>query len=147
MMRIDVSTLISRPVQEAWDFFIDLTNSPHWTRSGSELRQTSDGPLGVGMTIESVRSMFGREIKSQAIVVTQCEPGHLLSYAAAVPLIGHATGSFTFESGGGGTRLSRGGQLKLGRAEGLLGPSLTRVLRSGWGTELSNLKRLIEARP
>jgi uncharacterized membrane protein len=44
MLRIDVTTLISRPVQEVWDFFNDLTNSPRWTRSGSEVRQTSDGP-------------------------------------------------------------------------------------------------------
>ena len=65
MVRIDVTTLISRPVQEVWEFFIDFTNSSHWTRSGSELRKTSDGPFGVGTTVESVRPMFGREIKSQ----------------------------------------------------------------------------------
>jgi uncharacterized protein YndB with AHSA1/START domain len=147
VLRIEVSTLINRPVQQVWDFFIDLTNSPQWTRSGSELRQTSPGPLGLGTTMESVRPMLGREIKSQAIVVTRYEPGHLLSYDAAVPLIGHAPGRFTFESVGGGTRLSRAGELKLGRAERLLGPVLIRVLRSGWGTELSNLKRLVEAPP
>jgi Polyketide cyclase / dehydrase and lipid transport. len=147
MLRIAVNTLINRPVQDVWDFFIDLTNSPRWTRSGSELRQTSEGPLGVGATIESVRPIFGREIKSQTIVVTQYEPGHLIAYAAAIPLLGHTTGGFTFESVGGGTRLSRWGELELGRAEGLLGPILARVLRGGWGTEMSNQKRLIEARP
>lgn len=145
MLRIEVNTLINRPVQEVWDFFIDLKNSPRWTRSGSELRQTSEGALGLGATIESVRPMFGREIKSQAIVVTRYEPGHLLMYDAAVPLIGHAPGGFTFESIGDGTRLTRGGEVSLGRAEGLLGPVLARVLRGGWRTELSNLKRLIEA--
>lgn len=145
MLRIKVSTLIGQPVQEVWDLFIDLTNSPRWTRSGSELRQRSAGPIGVGTEIDSVRPLFGREIKSQTIVVTRYEPGHLLSYAAVVPLIGRTTGDFTFESAGGGTRLSRDGDVSLGRAEGLLGPTLARVLRSGWGTELSNLKRLVEA--
>ena len=43
--------------------------------------------------------------------------------------------------------LSRGGEFELGRAEGLLGPILTRVLRKGWRIEMANLKRLIEARP
>jgi uncharacterized protein YndB with AHSA1/START domain len=147
MLRIAVDTKINRPVQAVWDFFIDLTNSPHWTASGSELRQTSAGPPGVGMTVESVRPMFGREIKSQRIVVTEYEPGHLISLTTAVPLLGHGSMRFTFDSVGGGTRLSRGGEFGLGRAEGLLGPILTRVLRKGWRIEMANLKRLIEARP
>jgi len=54
MLRIEVSTLVSRLVPEVWGYFIDLTNSARWTRSGSELRQTSDGALGVGATINSV---------------------------------------------------------------------------------------------
>src|SRR5207245_8974345 len=78
MVRIDVTIVISRPVQEVWDFFIDFTNSSHWTRSGSELRQTSEGPVGVGTTVESVRPMFGREIKSQRLVATRYEPPHLV---------------------------------------------------------------------
>ena len=146
MLRIAVNTLINRPVQEVWDFFIDLTNSPHWTASGSELRQTSSGPPGVGMTIESVRPIFGREIKSQTIEILQYEPGRFISMTTAVPLLGRAAMRFTFESVGGGTRLSREGELGLGRAERLLGPILTRVLRKGWRTEMANLKRLIEAR-
>lgn len=147
MLRIEVNTLVNRPVQEAWDFFIDLTNSPHWTASGSELRQTSAGPPGLGMTVESVRPMFGRELKSQRIVVTQYEPGHLISMTTAVPLLGHAAMRFTFESVGGGTRLSREGEFGLGRAQGLIGPILSRFLHKGWRTEMANLKRLIEARP
>ena len=97
MVRIDVSTLISRPVQEVWDFFIDLTNSSHWTRSGSELRKTSDGPLGVGTTIESVKPMLGREIKSQRLVATRYEPPNLVSFTAVVPILGELIGGL-FES-------------------------------------------------
>jgi uncharacterized protein YndB with AHSA1/START domain len=82
MVRIDVTILISRPVQEVWDFFIDFANSPHWTRSGSELRATSAGPFGVGTTVESVRPMFGREIKSQRLVATHYEPPQLVSFTA-----------------------------------------------------------------
>ena len=147
MLRIAVNTLINRPVHEVWDFFNDLTNSPHWTASGSELRQTSAGPPGVGMTIESVRPMFGREIKSQRIVVTEYEPGHLLSVTTTVPLLGHGAMRFTFESVGGGTRLSREGEMELGRTAGLLGPILARLLLRRWRTEMANLKRLIEAHP
>jgi uncharacterized protein YndB with AHSA1/START domain len=146
MLRIDVRTQINRPVQEVWDYFIDLTNSPRWTRSGSEVRQTSDGPVGVGATFESVRKVFGREIRSQRLVATQYEPGHLISYTAAIPLLGRVIGGYTFEGVGGKTRLSRWTEADLGRAQGLLGSLVSRLVRRTQGTELSNLKRLIEAR-
>lgn len=146
MVRIDVTTMISRPVDEVWDFFIDLSNSPHWTRSGSELRKTSAGPFGVGTTIESVRPMFGREIKSQRLVATRYEPPRLVSFTAAVPVLGDLIGGFTFESVGGETRLSRWTEMKAGGLGGMIGSILAPFVRRSWGTELSNIKRLIEAR-
>jgi len=145
MLRSEVTTRISRPAQEVWDFFIDLTNSPRWTRSGSEVRQTSAGPLGVGATFESVRQILGREIRSQRLVTTEYEPGHVITYAATIPILGQVIGGYTFESVGAGTRLSRWTEADLGRAERWLGPLFARALRSGQGTELANLKRLIEA--
>jgi hypothetical protein len=147
MVRIDVTTLISRPVEEVWAFFIDLTNSSHWTRSGSELRKTSEGPFGVGTTVESVRPMFGREIKSQRLVATRYEPPHLVSFSAVVPVLGDLAGGFTFESVGGQTRLSRWSELDGGGLRGAIGSILAPIVRRSQGTELSNLKRLIEARP
>jgi uncharacterized protein YndB with AHSA1/START domain len=121
-MRIDVETVISRPVQEVWDYFIDLKHSPRWTRSGSELRATSAGPFGVGTTVESVRPLFGREIRSQRLVTTHYEPPQLVSFTAEVPLIGHLVGGFTFESIGGGTRLSRWTELEAAGRAGCSGP-------------------------
>ena len=147
MLRIDVTTLISRPVQEVWDFFNDLTNSPRWTRSGSEVRQTSDGPVGVGSTFESVRQIFGREIKSQTLVATEFEPQRLISYIAQVPILGQVIGGYTFESVEGGTRISRWSEAELGRAEGLFGPLARRLFSRAQGAELGNLKRLVEALP
>lgn len=145
-MRIDVTTLISRPVQEVWDYFIDLRNSPRWTRSGSELRPTSVGAFGVGTTVESVRMVFGREIKSQTLVATDYDPGHLISFTADVPLLGRLIGGFTFESVGNQTRLSRWTELEGSGAREMLGRMLSPVVRRSQGTELANLKRLIEAR-
>ena len=145
MLRIDVTTLISRPVREVWDFFSDLTNSPRWTRSGSEVRQTSSGPVGVGSTFESVRQIFGREIKSQTLVATEYEPERLISYTAVIPMLGQVVGGYTFESVDGGTRMSRWTEAELGRAEGLIGPLAARLFKGAQGTELANLRRLIEA--
>src|SRR5439155_23911975 len=97
MVRLDVSRVIDRPVQEVWDFFVDLTNSPRWTRSGSELRQTSEGPLGGGSTVESVRPLFGREIKSQRMVATAFDPPQRISFTADVKPRGLIVAGFTCE--------------------------------------------------
>jgi len=147
MVRIDVTTLISRPVQEVWEFLIDLTNSPQWTRSGSELRKTSEGPFRVGSTVESVKPMFGREIKSQRLVATHFEPPHLVSFTAVLPVIGDLIGGFTLDTVGDQTRLSPWTEVNAGGLRGLLGALLAPIVRRSQGTELSNLKRLIEARP
>jgi len=147
MVRIDVTTLISRPVQEVWDFFIDFTNSPHWTRSGSELRKTSEGPFGVGTAVESVRPVWGREIRSQRLVATRYEPPHLVSFTGSVPGLGDLSGGFTIESVAGKTRLSRWTELNAGGLRGAVGSMLAPLVRRLQGVELSNLKRLIEASP
>ena len=133
MVRIDVSTLIARPVPEVWDFFIDFTNSSHWTRSGSELRKTSEGPFGVGTTVESVKPMFGREIRSQRLVATRYEPPYLVSFKAVVPVIGDLIGGFTLESVDGGTRLSRWAELNAGGIRGAIGSILAPIVRRANG--------------
>jgi uncharacterized protein YndB with AHSA1/START domain len=122
VVRIDVTTLISRPVQEVWDYFIDLTNSPQWTRSGSELRKTSNGPFGVGTTVESVKPMFGREVKSQRLLATHFEPPHLVSFTARLPVVGDLIGGFTLEADGDQTRLSRWTEMSGGGFQGVLMP-------------------------
>lgn len=91
-----------------------------------------------------MRPILGREIRSQAIVVTEYDPGHVLSIEATVPLIGRAPGGFLFEGVGAATRLARWGEIDLGRAEALLGPVVVRLLRGGWRAELRNLKGLLE---
>jgi hypothetical protein len=61
--------------------------------------------------------MFGREIKSQTLVATRYVPPQLISFTAAVPLIGHVIGGFTFESVGSDTRLSRWTEMERGRGQ------------------------------
>ena len=89
--------------------------------------------------------MFGREIRSQRLVATRYEPPYLVSFKAVVPVIGDLIGGFTLESVDGGTRLSRWAELNAGGIRGAIGSILAPLVRRSWATELSNLKRLIEA--
>jgi len=146
MARIDVSTKINRPVSEVWDFFTDFSNSPNWTRSGSELRMTSTGPLSVGSTMESVGSLFGREVKSQSLVATTIERNSAISFTSDIPILGRIIGGFTFETVGTATRLSRWSEIPPGGFRGALGALIGPLVKRTQRTEMANIKRLVEAR-
>jgi uncharacterized protein YndB with AHSA1/START domain len=51
-MRIEKSVVIARPVEDVWAVLSNLDNVKRWSISGSEARQTSPGPLGVGASFE-----------------------------------------------------------------------------------------------
>ena len=145
MESVAVSVLINRPVQEVWDFFSDFRNSPMWTRSGSELRQTSSGTMGVGAIVESHRQMGPFDVKSQTLQVTEYDPNHRIWFIGKIPLIGRVVGGFLFEKTVDGTRLTRTTEAELGGLLRLLGSRFVRVVGSSQQIELNTLKRLIEA--
>jgi hypothetical protein len=145
MTELEVAVDIGRPVSEVWAFVTDLTNSPNWTRSGSELRQTSRGPLGVGATIESSHRILGREIKSQSLRVTGYEPEHAIFLVSQIPILGRADVRLAFERIEVGTRLTRTSAIEPGRLFRFVLPALRPLLRSDQNTEMANIKRQVEA--
>ena len=60
MPTITQSVMVNRPVEEVWDFIGSFENTTRWSRGVLEARQTSDGPLGVGSTLQTVVKAFGR---------------------------------------------------------------------------------------
>src|SRR5712691_2002975 len=56
MLRIEMSEVINRPVEDVWRVVTNFDNWAKAARSRSEFRQTSEGPLGVGATVESRRA-------------------------------------------------------------------------------------------
>ena len=147
MAVLRVAVDVRRPVSGVWAFVTDLKNSPNWTRSGSELRQTSAGTLGVGATIESSRRIFGRDIKSQSLRVTAYEPERAVSFVAEIPILRRAEVRLLFEPIEGGTRVTRTSEVEPGPVLRLLLPLLLPLLMSVQRTEMANIKRQIEAGP
>ena len=147
MAVLTVAVDIRRPVSEVWAFVTDLTNSPNWTRSGSELRQTSAGTMGVGATIESSRRILGRDIKSQSLRVTAYEPERAVSFVAKIPILRRAEVRLVFEPIAGGTRVIRTSEVEPGQVLRFLLPLLLPVLTSVQNTEMANIKRQLEAGP
>ena len=51
MNEFEVVTVIGRPVEEVFAVVREVTKAPIWTPGLSQVRRTSDGPLGVGATM------------------------------------------------------------------------------------------------
>ena len=51
MNEFEIVTVINRPVEEVLTALQDLDKAPQWNPGLTEVRQTSNGPLGVGSTM------------------------------------------------------------------------------------------------
>jgi uncharacterized protein YndB with AHSA1/START domain len=143
MATLELSTVINRPVEEVFAFLSNPENGPKWSAGSSDVTITSAGPMGVGTTYRSVRTLLGRRIESEG-VFTAYEPNR--SYATKstsgpFPMEGRVT----FERIAGGTRVTGtlvgepGGFFKLAE------PLLMSMGKRQFDADLANLKDLMES--
>ena len=65
MVKVEVSTVINRPVGEVFDFVTNPVNNPKWQDGLVESRLASSDPMGVGAQIIDVRKFLGRDMESK----------------------------------------------------------------------------------
>jgi carbon monoxide dehydrogenase subunit G len=142
MIKFEKSYYIGRPKQEVFDFITDPANDTKWRESAGSAEWVSEGPIGVGSTLQSVDKFLGREIESTAEITAWDPPNKYgqKTLSGPVPL------EFTIflESEGSGTQLTLEGQAEIGgffkMAEGLVGRQLEKQL----DTDFNGLKRMLE---
>ncbi len=144
MLRVAMSLVIKRPVEDVWKFVTNFDNWAKMASSQSEFRQTSEGPLGVGAIVESRRTILGRSVKLHDIVVTDYESSRVFGMTDKTPGLQRASQRFEFEPAPEGTRLTRSVEVELGRGRPLE-PVLASLVRRSMRTEFAALKRLVEA--
>jgi carbon monoxide dehydrogenase subunit G len=143
MTTITQSVTVNRPVQEVWDFISTFENTTRWSRGVLEARQTSDGPLRVGSTLETVVKVFGRR-RTADYLVTEYEPNHVFAFkVASGPMTSRAR--YSVQPAGAGTRLTASGEAEATGLYKLLAPVLVRTLKRHSQDDLANLRRILEA--
>ncbi len=142
MAKLEISTVINRPVEEVFAFLSNPENDPKW-RSGIEVKKTSEGPIGVGATYRTVVTALGRRIEGE-IEFTEYEPNRRCATktkSGPIPV----ESQWTFERVEGGTRVDvtlvaePGGFFKLAE------PLLVSILKRQFEADSANLKDLMEA--
>ena len=58
-MRYQQSIVINAPAEKVFEYVSDMTRLPEWGHFSKAVRQTSQGPVGVGTTYETDGKQFG----------------------------------------------------------------------------------------
>jgi carbon monoxide dehydrogenase subunit G len=143
MTTITQSVTVNRPVAEVWNFISNFENTTRWSRGVLEARQTSDGPLDVGSTLQSVVKAFGRR-RTADYLVTEYEPNHAFAFkVTSGPMTSRAR--YSVEPAGAGTRLTASGEAEATGLYTLVAPILVGTLKRHSQDDLANVKRILEA--
>jgi uncharacterized protein YndB with AHSA1/START domain len=66
MAKLEISTVINRPVEEVFAFLSNPENWPKWISGSIEAKKTSEGPIGVGTTWRQVLTFLGQRMEAEA---------------------------------------------------------------------------------
>jgi hypothetical protein len=139
-VKVQISEVIDRPVAEVFHFYAHehVRNHPRWDPD-MQLKQVSDGPIGVGTIINRLNSRSGAPVEGRMEVV-EFEPDQafgVVIHDGPVEMRGRAT----FEAAG-HDRATLTINLELPGMDESMDTSL---LTSGIERSLRNIKQLIES--
>ena len=144
MIRIEKSIIINRPVEDVWKFMSNIENATKWDRGVLEARQTSEGTIGVGSTLQTRRQMLGRQ-RIGKLRVSEYVPNRIIALQASLGQIAAAQIRYSFEPVDGGTRMTGTSEVELRGLWKLITPILTRMLARDGREDMANMKRIMEA--
>ena len=142
MVKLEISTVINRPVEEVFAFLSIPENDPKWISSSNDVKKTSEGPIGVGATFRTVVRFLGRRIEGES-EITEYEPKRRYatkSKSGPVPVKSRVT----FERVEGGTRVT---DTQVAEPDGffkLAEPLLVSMVKRQFEADFANLKDLME---
>ena len=143
MATIEITTVINRSVEDVFAFASNPENIPQWSSSGSEVKITSAGPIGVGTTYRSVVTFLGRQIEGE-VEFTEYEPNRSFaeqSKSGPFPVENRTT----CERVDGGTRVNFTTVAEPGGFFKLAEPLLVGMIKRQFEADFANVKDLLEA--
>lgn len=142
---IEDTAVIACPAARVWAFISDPANSSKWYDGEAEVRQTSTGPLAVGMTHESVVRFRGRRI-ALGVRCADLRPGEELVWEYITgPTRGSRDRWRIEDLDGRSTRLTRSFELRAGGALKIVQPLIARGARRTHPKEIATIKQILES--
>lgn len=145
MRKVEVQVWIARPVDEVYDYVVDVDRWPEWRGDvvGGEL--LTEGPVAVGTQARGIAKIFGRPF-SIDVEVTALEPGSRFGYRPVKgPL--KTDNLYTFEARDGGTQVVLTDDIGLDGVFKVFLPVMPAFVRAGYRKNLAGLKAALESQP
>ena len=144
MIRVHGTVLIRRPVEAVFAYAADYRNDPDWRSEVTDMRYSTDDPVGVGTeTVETI-ALWGRRSVTKSRI-SAYEPDRRVDFEyVSGPL--PVSGSRSFETVDGGTRVTCTLEgHPTGRIERLFSPVSALIYRRRFDGYLLRLKTILEA--
>lgn len=145
MNEFEIVTIIDRPVETVFGALQDLEKAPRWNPGLTEVRLTSDGPLGVGSTVIYVGRFLGRGYESPSEYTEYVANERFVSVTTSGPFHLEVENSLESVGDGDATRLT---VVYRGESRGffkLAEPVVFKLTKKHFETATENLKELLEA--
>ena len=138
MFRFENSIVINRPVNEVFDFLVDLPSIPMWNYYVQSVVPTSPQSGSLGSTYHQIRRNDQQDLK-----ISKIEPNQVLVVETIPPSQPELRREMLFESEGQSTHLTDTWQLDMGVPK-LLEPIAAQRAKTGVRDNLEKLKELLE---
>ena len=142
---MESTVIIERPVEEVFEFVLDLTNIPSTDPSVRSVEKTSEGPIEAGTTflMRQEAPPVGK-VREATVRYTAVEPNRNIEFEAMVGPV-TPTARLTFEQTNGGTKVSfRGEPNPVGPLK-IISPLISYQGQRMWDKRLAGLKSTLEA--
>ena len=141
MLKFNESVHIQQPVQSVFSYATDLNNNLLWQSDILDVKQTSNGPFGLGATYRCVNRFMGQQIETEG-VISEYAPEKKCSFTfTSGPVTGES--SFIFETVADGTKFTTIGEISIGLFR-LAGFIFRRMAREKIKEDLLKLKQVLE---
>ena len=145
MFGFELTTVINRPIEEAFGFLSNLENDVKWHSAFVEVGNTSGGFLGVGARFLVFEGLLGRRVGGGTVYeVTECEPNRIAAWKTVSGLLRLKFWRI-FERVDGHTRFAVRYEGKPSGFMKLAWPLITRIAKGQQGGNMRKLKELMEA--
>lgn len=142
MIDVARSIRINRPVGEVFAYVTDVSNEQVWHSDVLEMRQTSEGPSGIG-TIYQVRVKPSMGVSEGVQEVIGFEPNRMRVLRGEMGWLKPTTTDL-FEPADGGTKFTRRIQIEASGLMGLMLPLVRPMIGKRNTGFLANLRRVLE---
>lgn len=145
-MRVSVrieGPVISRPIEDVFEFISEMENSPLWGRA-VETTKDSDGPVAVGTVFLELADGDGQQLAKRTEVI-EFDPPTRFSYLSRYENGMTELARVTFETVGGGVRVCPEAEVEIPGVPREQAPTLSQEMRRTVLGLLENLRDVLES--